>query len=56
MIFIASRCLDLLDLARPQSLDEEYWVWQRLAAFIRRGEPFYFDMLDRAGEDEDAEA
>lgn len=41
--------LDMLGVARPATLDDEYWVWTRLAAFIRRGEPFYFDLLDRAG-------
>jgi hypothetical protein len=43
------KVLDMLDVARPGTLDEEYWVWTRLSAFLRRGEPFYFDMLDRAG-------
>jgi hypothetical protein len=43
------KVLDMLEIARPATLDEEYWVWNRLAAFLRRGEPFYFDMLDRAG-------
>jgi hypothetical protein len=41
--------LDLLDafqIARPAELDEEYWVWMRLNAFLRRGEPFYYEMLD----------
>jgi hypothetical protein len=42
--------LDAFGLARPQSLDEEYWTWVRLAAFIRRGEPFYYDLLDRVGQ------
>jgi hypothetical protein len=42
------KVLDMLDVKRPATLDEEYWVWNRLAAFLRRGEPFYFDMLDRA--------
>jgi hypothetical protein len=43
--------LDILKafgLSLPADLDDEYWVWTRLAAFIRRGEPFYFDMLARA--------
>ena len=44
--------LDMLGLARPDDLDEEYWTWLRLTAFFRRGEPFYFDMLPRAGEDD----
>jgi len=39
--------LDMFDIKRPETLDDEYWTWNRLAAFIRRGEPFYFDMLDR---------
>ncbi|MBN1312524.1 MAG: hypothetical protein JXB30_14005 [Anaerolineae bacterium] len=52
--------LDILKafcLSRPADLDDEYWVWTRLAAFIRRGEPFYFDMLAQAtDEDEEDEA
>ncbi len=39
--------LDAFGLARPDTLDDEYWVWMRLNAFLRRGEPFYFDMLAR---------
>lgn len=39
--------LKAFGLARPADLDDEYWAWSRLAAFIRRGEPFYFDMLAR---------
>jgi hypothetical protein len=39
--------LDAFGLDRPKDLDEEYWAWNRLAAFLRRGEPFYFEMLDR---------
>ncbi len=42
--------LDALGLERPHDLDQEYWTWTRLGAFLRRGEPFYFDMLDRRGE------
>lgn len=42
--------LDAFDLARPADLDEEYWTWMRLTAFLRRGEPFYFDMLARRSE------
>lgn len=42
--------LDLFGLARPADLDDEYWVWTRLSAFLRRGEPFYFDLLERADE------
>jgi hypothetical protein len=42
--------LDAFGLARPADLDEEYWVWMRLNAFLRRGDPFYFDMLARVGE------
>ncbi len=42
--------LDAFGVARPADLDAEYWVWNRLAAFIRRGEPFYFDMLERSGD------
>lgn len=42
--------LDAFDLARPADLDQEYWTWMRLTAFLRRGEPFYFDMLARRGE------
>jgi hypothetical protein len=38
--------LDALEIARPAELDEEYWVWMRLNAFLRRGEPFYYEMLD----------
>jgi hypothetical protein len=38
--------LDALQIARPAELDEEYWVWMRLNAFLRRGEPFYYEMLD----------
>lgn len=38
--------LDALEIARPAELDEEYWVWMRLNAFLRRGEPFYLEMLD----------
>jgi hypothetical protein len=45
--------LDALGVARPEDLDEEYWVWTRLGAFLRRGEAFYFDMLERAGEEEE---
>jgi hypothetical protein len=41
------KLLDLFDVARPATLDDEYWVWNRLAAFLRRGEPFYFDMIER---------
>ena len=52
--------LDILKafgLPRPVDLDDEYWVWTRLAAFIRRGESFYFDMLGRAtNDDEEDEA
>jgi len=53
--------LDILKafgLSRPADLDDEYWVWTRLAAFIRRGEPFYFDMLARAtdGDEEEEES
>jgi hypothetical protein len=44
------KLLDAFGLARPEDLDEEYWIWTRLAAFLRRGEPFYFDMLERAHE------
>lgn len=47
--------LDAFDLARPEDLDEEYWIWTRLSAFLRRGEPFYFDLLPRAGEEEEEE-
>jgi hypothetical protein len=39
--------LDAFGLERPEDLDEEYWAWNRLAAFLRRGEPFYFEMLNR---------
>ena len=39
--------LDAFDIERPASLDDEYWAWTRLAAFLRRGESFYFEMLDR---------
>jgi hypothetical protein len=39
--------LDAFGLERPEDLDGEYWAWNRLAAFLRRGEPFYFEMLDR---------
>ncbi|NDJ36364.1 MAG: hypothetical protein GYB64_17045, partial [Chloroflexi bacterium] len=35
--------LERFGLEKPDDLDDEYWVWQRLAAFIRRGEPFYFE-------------
>lgn len=49
--------LKAFGLSRPTDMDDEYWVWSRLAAFIRRGEPFYFDMLaremDETEEDED---
>lgn len=46
--------LKAFGLSRPADLDDEYWVWSRLAAFIRRGEPFYFDMLAReTGEGEE---
>jgi hypothetical protein len=45
--------LDAFGLARPDDLDEEYWTWSRLAAFLRRGEPFYFEMLDRHNGSED---
>ncbi len=38
--------LDAFDIPRPAELDEEYWVWMRLNAFLRRGEPFYYEMLD----------
>ena len=48
------RLLDQFGLARPDDLDDEYWVWMRLNAFLRRGEPFYFDMLERKGEDEES--
>jgi len=41
------KILDAFGLARPADLDAEYWVWSRLSAFVRRGEPFYFDMLER---------
>ncbi len=43
--------LDAFDLERPTDLEDEYWVWMRLAAFLRRGEPFYFDQLVRRGEE-----
>ncbi len=39
--------LDAFGLERPTDLDDEYWVWTRLSAFLRRGEPSYFEMLDR---------
>jgi hypothetical protein len=39
--------LDAFDLERPANLDEEFWVWTRLGSFIRRGEPFYFDLSPR---------
>jgi hypothetical protein len=32
-------------LEQPATLQEERTVWLRLAAFLRRGEPFYFDSL-----------
>jgi len=41
------KILDAFGLARPANLDAEYWLWSRLSAFVRRGEPFYFDMLER---------
>jgi hypothetical protein len=41
--------LAAFDVEEPEDLDEEYWTWTRLAAFVRRGDPFYFDQLDRAG-------
>ncbi|NDJ53302.1 MAG: hypothetical protein GYB68_09495 [Chloroflexi bacterium] len=48
--------LDSLGIKRPDDLDEEYTTWRLLAAFIRRGEPFYFDQLERVDElDEDEE-
>lgn len=47
------RLLDQFGLARPADLDDEYWLWVRLEAFLRRGEPFYFDMLARKGEIEE---
>lgn len=48
------RLLDQFGVARPDDLDDEYWVWMRLSAFLRRGEPFYFDMLPRNDEDSTA--
>lgn len=45
--------LDAFDLERPADLEDEYWVWTRLAAFLRRGESFYFDQLVRRGEEEE---
>ncbi len=42
--------LDDFGLARPSDLDDEYWTWTRLSAFLRRSEPFYFDMLTRQEE------
>ena len=39
---------DLLEhfgLTPPDDLDDEYWVWQRLGAFLQRSEPFYFQYL-----------
>lgn len=50
------RLLDQFGLARPDDLDDEYWLWVRLEAFLRRGEPFYFDMLTRKGEAQEEEA
>lgn len=41
------KLLDAFGLARPDTLDAEYLVWTWLAAFIRRGEPFYFDQIAR---------
>lgn len=38
--------LDALGIARPETARDEYFTWQRLAAFIRRGEPFYLEYLD----------
>lgn len=40
--------LDAFGLVRPDDLDEEYWTWTRLSAFLRRGEPLYFEMLERS--------
>lgn len=45
--------LDAFGLERPHDLDDEYWVWTRLSAFLRRGEPSYFNILDRRDGDEE---
>ncbi len=44
--------LDAFGLPRPNDLDDEYWMWVRLSAFLRRGEPFYFDILQHGDDDE----
>nr|MBN1229025.1 hypothetical protein [Anaerolineae bacterium] len=44
------KLLNAFDLKMPDDLDDEYWAWMRLSAFIRRGEPYYFNMLDRKEE------
>jgi hypothetical protein len=41
-------------LERPATLQEERTIWLRLAAFLRRGEPFYFDSLSRSQPDENS--
>ena len=46
------KLLDAFGVARPADLDDEYWLWMRLSAFLRRGEPFYFDLLPRAVDSE----
>lgn len=45
--------LQAFGLRIPDDLDEEYWAWTRLSAFLRRGEPFYFEMLTRKGASSD---
>jgi hypothetical protein len=42
-------------LERPATLQEERTIWLRLAAFLRRGEPFYFDSLSRSQPDESSQ-
>ena len=50
MVPIITKCFDIYrgqllqeyGLELPDNIEDEYRLWLRLAAFIRRGEPFYF--------------
>ncbi|MBI3361812.1 MAG: hypothetical protein HY023_11955, partial [Chloroflexi bacterium] len=46
--YYRGKVLERFGLALPDDLAQEKVIWLRLAAFLRRGEPFYFPAEARA--------
>jgi hypothetical protein len=49
--YYRSRVLKKFGLKQPEKLDDERVLWLRLAAFLRRGESFYFPSEWRAADE-----